>query len=174
MATLKSINYIHTLLVCEFECNLNAAWAIRCYLIETKSLRTLLFQYTIDKCISLLPYHPYGHSHWFFQTQNEKDTWIPNFWKLDQHPSTSPNRLYIRKRNGKLQILLIGNSNTYALYMKVFGGSYSYSELRTYYQVPISHFGTPLTKEEFIEKLETLSQLLTATKTIPFTHFNVK
>ena len=43
MCDLESINYIHSLFVCEFQCNEITALTLRNYLIERKDLHDLLF-----------------------------------------------------------------------------------------------------------------------------------
>lgn len=178
MCNLESINYIHTLFVYEFQCDLNVVLPVRSWLIENTNPEAPIFGYAKKKCNSTsLPNQGKRLSHEVFETENDKNILNDYYNNLQTSVPPSPRikRLLLANGSGVITIHLIGKLSTYELSMVRHNGlQYRYFERRTYDLNPQRVFNILITKEQFIEKLETLLQILTTTNTIPFAQFDVE
>lgn len=177
MCDLESINYIHSLFVCEFQCNEITALTLRNYLIERKDLHDLLFEYTKFKCLKTsLPTYLDGNRYWIFKNEDDKQIWIDHF-KL-QKTSLTPrlSYLFIAKATRDLDIIVVGSYNLYALKMVKFSNPtpYAFMERRKFHLENSYLEHTHVSEKYFVARLVDLLQKLTSRNKIPFSDFNVQ
>lgn len=171
MSNLESMNYIHTLFVCEFQTTHNIASCLREFLIRGKELKELWFDYISIRCnATTLSTHYDDNIYWLFNTDEEKETWIRTIEDI----TTLSKILIIEPQFNILNVQIMGHKSTYLLHMRLEQEKYIFQEMKYSYDGTHDVTQENLTEEQFGSKVEALLNILTSTNQIPFEQYGVE
>lgn len=171
MSDLNTINYVHTLLVCEFNVGYQVAIIIRKNLQKDHNELLLLEQWIRHKAqkIDLPKFNDTGP---FFDDKHDKHQYATRKKITSHFPYRGIRYLDIFASPHTVSIYIQGQENTYELLFNPYYAAV-YMERREFMD-PEKRIVVCISEESFHQKVDEFFTLILSTNKIPFDFYNVK